>query len=163
MSPIFGRIAFQLLLPVLAFLFIGVPLETYIRSLDGVFSTSESAAHIAREHLFFEAAACFYCITVLLEVIVILSRPHIRGRPNFPVSTINNIALFLAVLLVAAYVYIRLYNTGSHFDAQAATLFLVAMIIATTIIAIWVHVADYFSSSEVAPRPSSRTRTGSTR
>lgn len=158
MASFFRRFFLHLfvLMPVIFFLFIGVPLETHIRGLDGFFSTSQDVGILVRQHLFFEAAACFYCITILLEVVVILSRPHLRSREKVPVAPITWISVVLGVILTAAYIHIR--ANGESGTLENAQPFLIVMILTTTIIALGVHAVDHLSSSEVAPRPKAKVR-----
>jgi hypothetical protein len=153
MGAFAGRFAFKLVFPILAFLFIGIPIETYVRGLDGVFSTQSDFYGLVTQHLFFEAAACFYCITALFEAVLILTRPHLRGRAGLPITGVLCGSLLLGVISTAAYIYIRVASASDAIDSAGATSFLVGLIVATTVVFAGVHVADYLSSSEVAPRP----------
>lgn len=152
MAALIGRVLFHILVPVLAFLFLGVPLETYVRALDGIFSSSQEVGTLINEHLFIEAAAAFYCITVLLEAVVILSRPHMASHSKIPTSRLMIASLVIAMLLTASYVLIRTHRVLADLDPQATKSVLIIAICVTSALAITVHVLDYLSSSEVSPR-----------
>lgn len=160
MQGLASRLFGHLIVPVGAFLFIGVPLETYIRGMDGLISTRADAQTLIREHLFLEAAACFYCITALLEGVIILTRPHIRSRPGIPVTPAIWVSVILGVILAAAYIYIRMHHQTGDLRVGAVTTLLWVMIAITTVIFGGVHFADFLASSEVAPRPKARRAIG---
>lgn len=155
-----GTIVVRLIVPLAAFLFVGVPLESYVRGLDGLFTVSGDVLSLITHHMITEAAVCFYCITVLLECIVIVTRPHIRTQTNLPVTPIISIATTMSLILAVSYVSIRrvVEDNESNFDigTTEVALFLAAVI--TVSLFIFVHVIDYIFSDAVSVTPHKRTK-----
>lgn len=152
------KFVWRLMLPTCAFLFVGVPLESYVRGMEGYLTIDGDWRNLIFAHLFGEAAACFYCITVLLECLLVLTRPHVRSHPRIPVTPITMAAVVLTALLVVAYVYIRLV---SDVDIYHASALLIVGMIATILIFAVVHIIDFvFSDAVSTPPPGGATAAG---
>jgi hypothetical protein len=150
MTGLTFRFLLRLTLPLFSFTFLAVPLESYIQAIDGVFNINLKPVDMLCDSLFFHAAACFYCITVLFECVVILSRPHMRNS-DVPITDMQYITLVVSALLVAAYIYITRNVIDGSINKIATVWFLSVAIVLTCIFSFLLHYIDYkFSEAAVA-------------
>lgn len=148
----------RLALPLIAFLFIGVPLESYVRGLSGFLSIDKNAVQLMANHMFIEAAACFYCITVLLECVLIMTRPHVRSNPRINTGIFNWACSIICMISVVSYTSIRYQITEKSLNSVHAEILLSILLILTIFITTIIHIIDYMCSEGISSTPSTTDR-----
>ena len=147
-------------LSVLAFVLLAVPMETYVMAFLDAFRGDVAILPLLSDHLFLQAAICFYSITLIVETMVVSSSPHLRGtvvsRPM--VKYVSFVMIMISLLTYAGVKYAILLGEG---DIVFIHYFLGALLVFSAAFLASMHAyayAEYKSSLAVVKGPELITR-----